>query len=212
MAYKANSTYRLVDNHTIRAGFYIQTDHALSDTTSQVLAVDDNGNQTSDVPVSVVDNGTKTAWSYSAYIQDEWKPLPDFTINYGVRFDSFQAFDSENQVSPRINFVWQPAEGTALHIGYARYFSPPPFELVGNETVGLFANTTAAPALTQNDTPKAERANYFDAGAQQKVGMVTLGVDSYYKISQNMIDEGQFGAPIILTPFNCHEGFQLSVR
>ncbi|HEX3483745.1 MAG TPA: TonB-dependent receptor [Micropepsaceae bacterium] len=65
---------------------------------------------------------------------------------------------------------------------------------------------------SQNDTPKAERANYFDAGAQQKLGAVTLGVDTYYKISHNLIDEGQFGAPIILTPFNYRDGLQYGVE
>ena len=55
--------------------------------------------------------------------------------------------------------------------------------------------------------PVAERASYFDAGAQQKLpGGVTLGVDGYYRRSQNLIDEGQFGAPIILTPFNYLKG------
>src|SRR5580704_7426829 len=63
-----------------------------------------------------------------------------------------------------------------------------------------------APSVTQDDTPKAERANYFDVGAQQKLDALTLGVDSYYKISRNLIDEGQFGAPIILTPFNYRDG------
>ena len=31
---------------------------------------------------------------------------------------------------------------------------------------------------------------------------LSFGVDAYYKIATNLIDEGQFGAPIILTPFN----------
>ena len=31
---------------------------------------------------------------------------------------------------------------------------------------------------------------------------MTLGFDAYYKISQNLLDEGQFGAPIFLTSFN----------
>jgi hypothetical protein len=30
----------------------------------------------------------------------------------------------------------------------------------------------------------------------------TVGLDSFYKASKNLIDEGQFGAPIIQTPFN----------
>jgi len=48
--------------------------------------------------------------------------------------------------------------------------------VVANETVGLFANTTNAPSVTQDDTPKAERANYYDVGAQQKIDAFTFGV------------------------------------
>ena len=35
---------------------------------------------------------------------------------------------------------------------------------------------------------------------------MTLGVDSFYEQAQHLIDEGQFGAPIILTPFNYRYG------
>ena len=35
-----------------------------------------------------------------------------------------------HQVSPRLNVVWKPTPTTTLHVGYARYFVPPPFELV----------------------------------------------------------------------------------
>jgi outer membrane receptor for ferrienterochelin and colicins len=31
---------------------------------------------------------------------------------------------------------------------------------------------------------------------------LTLGIDTFYEQAQHLIDEGQFGAPIILTPFN----------
>jgi outer membrane receptor protein involved in Fe transport len=81
--------------------------------------------------------------------------------------------------------------------------------LVGNETVAKFANTTAAAAVAQADTPQPEQANYYDIGVQQKLSdRITVGVDSYYKQSHNLIDEGQFGAPIILTPFNYAHGRQ----
>ena len=209
---QADSAYHLNDAHTVRTGLYIQTDRAVSLTDSQVLSTDASGNQISQIPISIPDNGGKTAWSYSFYVQDQWSLTDAVTINYGLRYDSFTAFDSENQLSPRINVVWRPTEDTTLHAGYSRYFSPPPFELVRNETVALFANTTAAAPLAQNDTPKAERADYFDTGAQQKLGALTLGVDSYYKISRNLIDEGQFGAPIILTPFNYRKGLQYGVE
>ena len=60
---------------------------------------------------------------------------------------------------------------------------------------------------------RAERSNYFDAGISQIViPGLTVGVDGYYKQSTNLIDEGQFGAPIILTAFNYAEGQQSGVE
>ena len=90
---------------------------------------------------------------------------------------------------------------------------PPPFELVSPGTVSQFVGTTAAPEVTQNDPVKAERSNYFDVGVSQiVVPGLTVGVDGYYKMSNNLIDEGQFGAPIILTAFNYAHGRQEGVQ
>jgi hypothetical protein len=208
-ALQSDGAYKLNDIHTLRAGIFAQSDHSKSLTTSQVIALDSNGNQISDVPVSIVDNGGKTEWIESVYLQDEWKIVPAVTVNYGLRFDKFTAFTSAHQVSPRLNAVWQALPGTIVHGGYARYLSPPPFELVGNETVAKFANTTGGGSVTASDTPKAEQANYYDLGVQQKIAQrFTVGLDTYYKQSHNLIDEGQFGAPIILTPFNYAQGKQ----
>ncbi len=84
---------------------------------------------------------------------------------------------------------------------------PPPHEVLSPESIAKFAGTTAAPEVTQDDTVRAERSHYFDAGISQAViPGLTIGVDAYYKISKNLIDEGQFGAPIILTAFNYAHG------
>ncbi len=208
-AFQSDAAYKLTDAHTLRGGVFLQSDHSISQTDSAVIALDAAGNQQSDIPESIVDNGSKTEWIESAYLQDEWKIIPELTLNYGLRFDSFTAFTSARQLSPRLNAVWQAADDTVVHAGYSRYLSPPPFELVGNSTVALFANTTAAAPVTEADTPQAEQANYYDIGVQQKISpRLTLGLDSYYKQSHNLIDEGQFGAPIILTPFNYAQGRQ----
>jgi hypothetical protein len=208
-ALQTDAAYKLNDLHTVRGGYFVQSDHSKSLTTSQVIALDANGNQINDVPESIVDNGGKTEWIESVYLQDEWKLIPAVTVNYGLRFDKFTAFTSAHQVSPRVNAVWQALPDTIVHGGYARYLSPPPFELVGNETVAKFAGTTNYPPVTLADTPKAEQANYYDLGVQQKISRrLTVGLDTYYKQSHQLIDEGQFGAPIILTPFNYVEGKQ----
>jgi outer membrane receptor protein involved in Fe transport len=212
-ALQSDAAYKLNDTHTIRAGLFLQSDHSISDTTSQVLLTDSSGMQLSNVPTSIVNNGSKTEYIYSAYLQDEWKLAPTLTLNYGVRLDRFTAYTSASQASPRLNAVWQVLPGTTVHAGYSRYLSPPPFELVGGKDIALFENTTSPPLTPQATAPLAERANYYDVGVQQKFGRaLTLGLDTYYKQSVNLIDEGQFGAPIILTPFNYRYGKQYGVE
>jgi len=212
MAYAVQSDagYTLDDQHTLRGGVFLQSDHSISDTASQVLEADPLGpGGFGTTPTTLVDNGSATEWIYSAYLQDEWKPLADFTVNYGLRFDKFTAYTSDKQVSPRLNVVWQALVDTTLHAGYSRYMSPPPFELVGGKDITLFENSSSPPLTKLAALPQAEHANYYDAGVQQKVMRgLTLGLDTYYKQSENLIDEGQFGAPIILTPFNYRYGKQ----
>jgi outer membrane receptor protein involved in Fe transport len=204
--------YQLNDAHTLRGGVVISTDRTTSRTNSQVLPTDAAGTQTSDQPLTILQSSNDTAWTYSAFLQDEWKLNQALTLNYGLRFDAVNAARSERQVSPRVNLVWTPLDATTVHFGYARYFTPAPFELVANESVAAFANTTAQPPGTLNDAPRAERANYYDVGVQQRFGPVTVGLDTYYKQARNLLDEGQFGAPIILTPFNYRDGYAKGVE
>jgi len=212
IGWQTDSAYKWGDTHTIRAGFYLQHDSSKSDTTSQAIQTDPSGMPISPVavPLTVVDNGTQVQQIESIYLQDEWKALTPLTINYGLRYDHYSSYSHGSELSPRVNAVWEFATGTTLHGGYSRYFTPPPFELIGSETFTKFAGTSALPpgSVTTDTPPIAERANYYDLGAQQKLldKALTLGVDSFYEQAQNLIDEGQFGAPIILTPFNYRYG------
>lgn len=211
--WQTDGAYQINEAHTVRAGWFVQRDRSTSVTSSQVLALDESGQQTSQAPETIVDNGGRTEHIESLYLQDEWKWTAWLTVNYGLRFDTFSAYTSARQLSPRLNLVWKPLPATTVHAGYARYLSPPPFELVGRETVEKFADTSAEPPVTQARTPEAERANYSDVGVLQTINQqLSVGLDSYYKLSTNLIDEGQFGAPIILTPFNYASGRQYGVE
>jgi outer membrane receptor protein involved in Fe transport len=210
---QTDGSWRINEKHTLRAGFVAQQEMTSAKSFSQVLPVDDSGTPTTDSPLGVADSFHKTGALFGIYVQDEWRILPTVTINAGLRIDDVEEFTHESQISPRVNVVWRPTETTTLHAGYARYFAPPPFELVSPSTLSKFSGTTAAPSVTQNDPVRAERSHYFDVGVSQVVVPgLTLGVDAYYKISHNLIDEGQFGAPIILTAFNYDQGLQEGVE
>jgi outer membrane receptor protein involved in Fe transport len=118
-----------------------------------------------------------------------------------------------NQFSPRVGAVYDFPEGTTLHAAYARYFTPPPLEAVSGEDIKKFAGTTNEPEVNLDDLTQPERANYFDAGVTQSLPYgIKLDLDSYYKQSQNLIDEGQFGATLVFTPFNYSTGRQYGVE
>jgi outer membrane cobalamin receptor len=208
VSWQTDVSYKLSATHTVRTGFFLQHDSSGSTTTSQVLPVDATGMQTSNIPITIPDNGTQAQGIESVYLQDEWQVWEPFTLNYGLRFDHYSAYSNGSLLQPRINFVWQVGSGTTVHGGYSLYFIPPPFELVGATTVSKFVGTTNEPAILQDTPPFGERDNYYDLGVQQKLlsNALTLGVDTFYKQSQHLIDEGQFGAPIILTPFNYRYG------
>jgi outer membrane receptor protein involved in Fe transport len=204
---QADGSYRIGDDHTLRAGYFIQGERSTSATDSLVIALNPDGSQVSDQPLSILDNSGKTGWLYGVYLQDEWKVLPRVTVNYGARFDLIDEYAHDQQLSPRINVVWEPTDTTTLTAGYARYLTPPPFELIGPTDIALFANTSAAPTVPLDSPVKAEHDNYFDIGATQAIlPGLKVGVDGYYKLAENLIDEGQFGAPILLTAFNYAHG------
>jgi outer membrane receptor protein involved in Fe transport len=202
-----DSSYKLNDEHTLRAGFIFTEQRATVDTATLVFPVDANGNQTSTTPQRIVDNNDKYGYFYGFYLQDEWKPFEQLTINFGGRVDFVNAFANENQLSPRLNVVYKPSDSTTLHAGYARYFTPPPFEAVPQSTIAKFAGTTNESAITIDSAVTSERAHYFDAGVTQKIMEgFNVGLDGFYKSSHSTLDEGQFGQALILSSFNYNRG------
>ncbi|WP_118179302.1 TonB-dependent receptor [Paraburkholderia phosphatilytica] len=210
---QADTTWRLGDNHTLRAGIWFQQEHAVFDDSVAVFPADADGNQLSDVPFNINDAASKTGYLTSAYVQDEWKLSDKLTLNYGVRYDKMNEYVSVSQLSPRIGIVWQPTSATTFHAGYARYFTPPAFELVSDSTISRFNGTTNQSAVTQNDPVQPERDHYFDIGVSQRLTpALTVGLDAYYKKATQLLDEGQFGAALIYTPFNYAEGHVYGVE
>jgi len=210
---QADGSLSVGQSHTARFGIFFQNEHTTSNVVSNVLPIDDDGDQTSDVPFAIVDRHGKSGQLYGLYLQDEWKLTPELTLNYGARFDVVRSFTHESQLSPRANLVWNAAPLTTFHVGYARNFTPPPQELIAPSTIALYSGTTKQPWIQAGDPVKAEREHYFDAGVEQRFnGGFKIGLDAYYKIKRNLLDEGQFGSGLILSPFNYAKGYAWGVE
>jgi outer membrane receptor protein involved in Fe transport len=201
-----DASYELGDKHTLRFGGQLLDEYLTDASTTTVFPVT-GGVPTGD-PFNIVQDSSAHALYAGVYAQDEWKILPKWTLNYGARFDEYYAsFDKENQPSPRVNLVYQPFEWTTLHIGYSRYFTPPPLENVPAGNITVFNGTSNESAVQQDGTVRAERANYFDAGISQKITEhFQVGLDGYYKNAVNQIDDGLFGQSLILSAFNYKQG------
>jgi outer membrane receptor protein involved in Fe transport len=204
---QVDASYELNDKHTFRGGVLVLDESVSAHSTTTVFPVDDSGNPTGPA-FPIMDRNVSHAIFAGIYIQDEWKILPKVTINYGARFDEFySSFDKENQPSPRVNLIYTPTDSTTLHAGYARYFTPPPLENVPASSVAKYDGTSNSTGNDQDTSVKSERANYFDAGASQKIGKhLQVGVDGYYKKAHEQLDDGLFGQSLIASSFNYSEG------
>src|SRR4029077_16839882 len=102
-----DSSYKLNADHTIRPGEIFTEQYPPVDTVTLVFPADANLTQPN-TPQRIVDNHHKTGYFYGFYLQDEWKPFDQLTINFGGRLDFVNAFVDENQLSPRVNVVYKP--------------------------------------------------------------------------------------------------------
>jgi outer membrane receptor protein involved in Fe transport len=219
-----DGSYKLNESHTLRAGFSVSAEQVTVENTSLVEPCTICDGSDNGAPIGITDNVSKLGWLAGVYVQDEWKVTNQFTINAGLRFDQMEQFVSANQFSPRLSFTYKPFENTTFHAGYARYFTPPVLVEAAPANIALFNNTTgAASAGALNDPVLPERSHYFDAGVDQKFkfgcgsdpkscSTLELGVDAYYKIATDLIDNGQFGQALVLSAFNYARGYNEGIE
>jgi outer membrane receptor protein involved in Fe transport/opacity protein-like surface antigen len=222
--FQGDAAYAINPAHTLRAGFFVSAEQIWVDNTSLVELAPGGVPTTPPAIASITDDVAKLGWLAGIYAQDEWKITDKLTMNAGLRFDQMWEFVDANQLSPRVNFTYKPFEGTTFHAGYARYFTPPVLVEAAPANIALFNNTTGQAPNTGTNPVLPERSHYFDAGINQKIvfGCTTsglkdcttldLGLDAYYKIARDLIDNGQFGQALVLSAFNYNQGVAQGVE
>ena len=220
---QGDGSYQLNSSHTLRAGFTVSGEQVFVGNSSLVEPCTICDGTDNGAPVSITDNVSKLGVLMGVYAQDEWKLTNQFTINAGLRFDQMYQFVDANQLSPRLGATYKPFENTTFHAGYARYFTPPVLVEAAPANIALFNNTTGA-ASGGTDPVLPERSHYFDAGVDQKIPLwcgsssakdcssLELGVDAYYKIATDLIDNGLFGQALVLSAFNYEKGYNEGIE
>src|SRR5882757_6666324 len=209
-----DTAWRIGYAHTLRFGFSVSAERSLVTNISTVLPLDGAGNPF-DAPASIFDSSSKTGWLIGTYLQDEWRINNQLTLNAGLRFDQMYQYVDANQLSPRISLTWKPYDGTTFHAGYARNFTPPQQVIAAPTNLALVQGTTQQPEVSTNSPVLPERSHVFDVGVVQKIYPIPgleVGVDGYYKIARDLLDDGQFGAAYVLSGFNYARGENMGVE
>jgi outer membrane receptor protein involved in Fe transport/opacity protein-like surface antigen len=222
--FAGDASYAITPAHTLRAGFTVSAEQIWVDNTSLVEPCMLCDGTDSGPPFLITDDVQKVGWLAGVYVQDEWKITDKLTMNAGLRFDQMWQFVDANQLSPRLGFTYKPFEYTTFHAGYARYFTPPVLVEAAPVNFNAFNNTTAAVTNPIGSPLLPERSHYFDAGVNQKIrfgcysadpkdcSTLDIGIDAYYKIAKDLIDNGQFGQALILSGFNYAKGVSQGVE
>jgi outer membrane receptor protein involved in Fe transport len=218
-----DTSWRVADAHTLRFGFMVSGERSLVNNASILLPLADPTDPTAgtiDAPFSIFDSSARLGWLVGTYLQDEWKITNQLTLNAGLRFDQMYQYVDANQLSPRVSLTWKPQDGTTFHAGYARTFTPPQQVIAAPNNLPLVTPPTA-PANTQtpevplNSPVLPERAHVFDVGVDQKIYPIPgleVGIDGYYKLARDLLDDGQFGAAYVLSGFNYERGENAGVE
>jgi outer membrane receptor protein involved in Fe transport len=203
---QADASYLVNDRHTLRFGFAVSAEQTNINNIYTVLP--GSPGAVTGPPFPIADSSSLLGWNIGTYVQDEWKLTNQVTLNAGLRFDQLYQYVDANQLSPRLALIYKPTRDTTFHAGYARYFTPPYQAQAYTADIALFNNTTNQPDVPLADPVKPERSSYYDVGVDQTVlPGLTMGVDGYYKNSRDQLDDGQFGAAVVLTQFNYAEGY-----
>lgn len=205
-------TYIPNNEHVIKTGFQVDRTQAVNKTRLSTFAAVIDPNEPDHTlptgPVLGLDADNRLiGWRQELWIQDQWSPTDHWTFNLGVRADAVQYQRHEGQISPRIGITYKADPANVFHVFYGRQFTPPNLEAISFAKLNT-AGTTAAPEDTTNNTVRAERAHYFEAGSYHALSRwATLQLTGYYKLANYLADAHQLGTTPLLNYYAFERGW-----
>ena len=158
-------------------------------------------------------NGNRriTGYREEFWIQDQYTPNDQWTINLGLRLDNIHGYVEAFQASPRVGVTYAPNKRHAFRAFYGRLFTPPNLEALPFQALNL-EGTTAEPENSTNVKTKPERSHYFEIGSTHALGKRTvIQLTGYYKYNTNMADAHQFNTTPMLNYFAFERGWQRGI-
>ena len=136
----------------------------------------------------------KHLYSNSLYIQDEWQISEPLLLTLGVRGDFYSDFD--NQVSPKISFLYDLTEKTKLLGSFATAYNPPAYYQVFCPDW----NMTTYVIRTANPDLEAEKSLNYELGVRHKFsdnfkGTITGFWTEAKDLIQSVSTKRQIGQP-----------------
>ena len=225
-------THALNSRHLIKAGFQLDRTMSRNKTRLSVFArqedeeeeehheeeeeeeeAHEHGHGAEPVGGVLIRNADRRIIGYREefWIQDQFTPNDQWTMNLGLRVDNIHGYVDAFQVSPRIGVTYTPNKRHAFHAFYGRLFTPPNLEALPFQVLNL-EGTTAQPEHLGNVKTKPERSHYLEIGSTHALGTKTVvQVTGYYKFNTNQADAHQFNTTPMLNYFAFERGWQRGI-
>jgi outer membrane receptor for ferrienterochelin and colicins len=127
-------------------------------------------------------NGKRDASTASVFSQQEWQLHPRFTFVTGLRYDYHSQF--KGHLTPRLSFMYRPADRLTLRLGYAGGFRSPTLKELYTDWFHPYGGGFQ---IIGNPKMKAEVSNNVNISAELSVGKTLVTAMAQYSALKDKV-------------------------